>query len=272
MRMIGHELLTCAGDRTSRVLPIEKSGEEYIISFASEFAFDPEDFITIIDRVMTASGIADHYLVETKQCASGDVVHSFIVGSNDNRDMLICKERWLPLDCYSVGITLLDHQPTHMHNDTSGIASNEHDAAADTGVTNFSPERSSIGILSVVVLIVAGLLGLAGIVFWKRKSSAPDPDVIWIGASRFSKRNMSIYYNNEKIDLSHKETELLALLHTAVNTPVEREVILQKVWGDDGDYVGRTLDVFISKLRKKLEADETVRIVNIRGIGYKLVV
>jgi len=46
---------------------------------------------------------------------------------------------------------------------------------------------------------------------------------------------------------------------------------LANVWGDQGDYVGRTLDVFISKLRKKLEADTNVRIVNIRGVGYKLV-
>ena len=56
-----------------------------------------------------------------------------------------------------------------------------------------------------------------------------------------------------------------------VNTTVERDVILNMVWGDEGDYVGRTLDVFISKLRKKLEADSSVKIVNIRGVGYKLV-
>jgi DNA-binding response OmpR family regulator len=46
---------------------------------------------------------------------------------------------------------------------------------------------------------------------------------------------------------------------------------LNKVWGDEGDYIGRTLDVFISKLRKKLEADSSIKIVNIRGVGYKLV-
>jgi len=60
-------------------------------------------------------------------------------------------------------------------------------------------------------------------------------------------------------------------LPNAVNTTVEREVILNIVWGDEGDYVGRTLDVFISKLRKKLEVDSSIKIVNIRGVGYKLV-
>ena len=53
---------------------------------------------------------------------------------------------------------------------------------------------------------------------------------------------------------------------------LEREVILKTVWGDDGDYIGRTLDVFISKLRKKLEANTNLKIVNIRGVGYKLVI
>ena len=81
---------------------------------------------------------------------------------------------------------------------------------------------------------------------------------------------MALSFEDNRVELSNKEAELLSLLHTYANAPVEREVILQRVWGDEGDYVGRTLDVFISKLRKKLEADASVKIVNIRGIGYKL--
>ncbi|MBV6484665.1 MAG: hypothetical protein KFKLKKLM_01175 [Flavobacteriales bacterium] len=48
---------------------------------------------------------------------------------------------------------------------------------------------------------------------------------------------------------------MLDLLYTNINRNVTREDILQIVWGDEGDYLGRTLDVFISKLRKKLESD-----------------
>ena len=76
---------------------------------------------------------------------------------------------------------------------------------------------------------------------------------------------------DQQDELTSKEADLLLLLYNDVNTTVEREVILNRVWGDEGDYVGRTLDVFISKLRKKLEVDSKVKIVNIRGIGYKLV-
>ena len=64
---------------------------------------------------------------------------------------------------------------------------------------------------------------------------------------------------------------MLDLLYVNLNQTVSREHILQVVWGDEGDYLGRTLDVFISKLRKKLDADSNLKIVNIRGIGYRMV-
>ena len=95
--------------------------------------------------------------------------------------------------------------------------------------------------------------------------------MISLGEYQFDKRNTELLIEQQRIDLTSKESDLLILLYNAVNTTVEREVILNMVWGDEGDYVGRTLDVFISKLRKKLEFDSKVKIVNIRGIGYKLV-
>ena len=64
---------------------------------------------------------------------------------------------------------------------------------------------------------------------------------------------------------------MLKLLNESANTTVPKEVLLNKVWGDEGDYIGRTLDVFISKLRKKLEADPELKIINARGVGYKLI-
>ncbi|MEM9650383.1 MAG: winged helix-turn-helix domain-containing protein, partial [Bacteroidota bacterium] len=99
-----------------------------------------------------------------------------------------------------------------------------------------------------------------------------DPNMISLGEYRFDKRNTELVLGNQRTELTGKEADLLLLLYKAANTSVAREVILNKVWGDQGDYVGRTLDVFISKLRKKFEADPKVKIVNIRGVGYKLVI
>ena len=92
-----------------------------------------------------------------------------------------------------------------------------------------------------------------------------------MGKYHFDKLNAELIIEEQRIELTSKEADLLMLLYDTVNTTVEREVLLNRVWGDEGDYIGRTLDVFISKLRKKLEFDTQVKIVNVRGVGYKLV-
>jgi DNA-binding response OmpR family regulator len=105
----------------------------------------------------------------------------------------------------------------------------------------------------------------------KSKTSV-DQNIISIGQYRFNKRKMELWFEDQRVELTSKECDLLQLLCDSTNNTVERETILKMVWGDDGDYVGRTLDVFISKLRKKLEGDSNIKIANIRGVGYKLVI
>jgi DNA-binding response OmpR family regulator len=141
----------------------------------------------------------------------------------------------------------------------------------------------------IIMALIVALLGLIGILFFIREKSGSksgsksksksgsgsendDPNVISIGKYEFDKINMELSYVDSKVELTGKEADLLLLLYRLKNETIEREQILKEVWGDEGDYVGRTLDVFISKLRKKLEADENVKIVNIRGVGYKLMV
>ena len=248
MRMVGHEVLTVVGDDTSRVLPIEQNGHAYKIPFESSFGLDPDTLVSLIDTIMTRAGFSDHYLVETQHCASGEIVHSFEVGPAI--DLLPCKGRKLPSDCYSILITLMDERTKEI-------------------IAEASPESKSSSLLLILPFFF--VLGLIGYYVRRNHSLALDSDTVVLGQSRFDKKNMVLLLNDKEIDLSNKESELLSTLHQFANAPVEREILLKKVWGDEGDYVGRTLDVFISKLRKKLEGDPTVRIVNIRGIGYKLV-
>ena len=72
--------------------------------------------------------------------------------------------------------------------------------------------------------------------------------------------------------LTLKETKLLSLLVQKVNTITKRENILVNLWGKDDYFLGRSLDVFISRLRKYLSVDSSIQIENIRGVGFKLVV
>lgn len=73
------------------------------------------------------------------------------------------------------------------------------------------------------------------------------------------------------IKLSHRETQLLQLLHRHQNQLLDRKLALNTLWGDDSFFNTRTMDVFITKLRKHLSHDPNVEILNLRGLGYKLI-
>ena len=266
MRMIGHEVLLCLGDSDSRVLPIEKHEEHYKIPFEFNFGFDPDDMINIITDVMAKTGISSNYLAEVEQCETKDVVHSFEVGNAAYSNFNACGGRVLPKDCYNLLITVLDAQKTN---------SESHSETSDTSDLKSSPitkefSSDSFSFTSVLMIPMLILIGFIGWFVRKKNPEKTDPNCILIGATSFDKRNRTLSFENKRIELSHKEGELLSFLYDNVNMPLNREEILQKVWGDEGDYIGRTLDVFISKLRKKLEGDDKVKIVNIRGVGYKL--
>jgi len=79
------------------------------------------------------------------------------------------------------------------------------------------------------------------------------------------------YLNEEKVTLTHREAHLLHHLLQNKNEVLDRSKVLKELWGDDDFFNARSMDVFITKLRKKLKKDESIQIVNVRGFGYKLI-
>ena len=96
-------------------------------------------------------------------------------------------------------------------------------------------------------------------------------DEINIGSYIFNPTKQTLTYKEDSEILTHRETEVLKHLYKNKNEMVTRSFILNDIWGNDDFFSGRSLDVFISKLRKKLSADPAVQIINSRGFGYKLV-
>lgn len=92
-----------------------------------------------------------------------------------------------------------------------------------------------------------------------------------IGKYTFDYIKQTLEMSNEIFTLTHREAELLQMLLNNKNEIVERSVILTKIWGKDDFFNGRSMDVFITKLRKKLSQDNSIQIVNIRSQGYKLI-
>ena len=101
--------------------------------------------------------------------------------------------------------------------------------------------------------------------------SDDDVTVYQIGTYRFDHMKQTLEFRNQVTKLTHREAEILRLLCLNRSQVVERSFVLKKVWGDDNFFNARSMDVFITKLRKHLQYDSNVEILNVRGIGYKMI-
>ncbi len=245
MRRIGHEILLSSGNQISLVKPILKEGDQYRIQFGSEFGFPPEGIVLIIDSIISSSHIEESYLVKIEECTTGAVVYSYEVdffSSVPVLDAVSCRERAQPKACYEIIIKFLE-------------------------------KKKMVGNSNILFLVIGAAFFILLVVFFRKKKSKQkvDNSKIQLGDYLYDPKKMVLIRQEKTIELTSKESDLLNVLYESVNETVEKETILNKVWGDEGDYVGRTLDVYVSKLRKKLESDESIELKNIRGVGYKLI-
>ncbi|RFS23440.1 DNA-binding response regulator [Chitinophaga silvatica] len=99
----------------------------------------------------------------------------------------------------------------------------------------------------------------------------PEEGSVAIGQYMFNYTKQTLSRNNNVEFLSHREAAILKRLYDNKNDIMERKAILIELWGDDNFFNARSMDVFITKLRRYLKEDPKVQIVNIRGVGYKLI-
>lgn len=249
MRKIGHEVLLLSGDSTSRVLPVEQLGRNgYRLRFDARFAFVPGALIKTIHRVAKAENLPSGYIVKVRECPHNQVVYAYQETASPTNSAPQCGTREQPKNCYSIEILLK------------------------------RSERFS----SLFLILISGgvLLLLAAVILLVRKrkrstktvpshQTTPDSPVIVLANYRFHYRDRYLMLGEEQIRLTAKQTKLLHLFALSPNQIIERAV-LTKVWEDEGVIVGRSLDVFVSKLRKIFEADPSVRLVNVHSRGYIL--
>lgn len=106
----------------------------------------------------------------------------------------------------------------------------------------------------------------------QKKTNPSGRNIYTLGSFQFDPANFILLHNNMPIELTQKETALLQYLIDNKNRVLKREQILTAIWGQDDYFFGRSLDVFISRLRKIFSADHTVKIETLHSIGFKLVV
>lgn len=112
-------------------------------------------------------------------------------------------------------------------------------------------------------------------VFLRRSKALDDSDthqIFEIGDYTFDYENLNLTYKEEHKTLTQREADILRLLALKQGNVIKREDILMKIWGKDDYFAGRSLDVFLSKLRKYLKSDSRIDIQNYHSVGFRLIV
>lgn len=245
LRRIGDELLLQSGDGKSRVLPIEKIAEnEYQISFENKLGFQPDSLVKTTRRFLAKDPLIRDYLVSVLKCDNASVAYGFAISENKKDDIVPCRGRVQPRACYLINIKL---KPL---------------------VTYTSKKEYLLG--SLPFLAFLGLIFLTSVKPRKTLADAQYISMFTLGSVLFDAKHRKLIINGKSINLTGTETRLLLIFASSPNETIERSRLQKEIWEDEGVIVGRSLDMFISKLRKKLEFDPNIKIAVIRGKGYKL--
>ncbi|MET3029401.1 winged helix-turn-helix domain-containing protein [Flavobacterium sp. UW10123] len=244
LRSIGHELLLQSGDSTSRVLPVKNITEnEYEIQFEKNLSFQPEVLIKTIGNHLDKDPLATDYVVSVLNSGKSKIVYGYAISKNKKDNTIPCIGRIQPKANYRINI-------------------------------KFKP--SNIGVVqNKYILGGLPLLAVVGFIFFRSvKSRKPlsdeKNDFLELGKIQFDVKNRQLLIDEKTIDLTATESRLLHIFSLSPNKTIERNRLQKEIWEDEGVIVGRSLDMFISKLRKKMEVDPNVNIVVVRSKGYKL--
>ncbi|QKJ30165.1 winged helix-turn-helix transcriptional regulator [Mucilaginibacter mali] len=249
LRNVGHLLLLQSGDSTSRVLPVKQIAEnEYQLQFENKFTFQTDSLVKTIKSSLARNDASADYVVNVIGCSSPQVIFGYAVLNGNKNNVIPCSGRKQPVDCYRVNI----------------LFKNKGISARQTGY------------------LVGGLplLAFIGLLLFKPKrkdqieiAAIDQPvtsDIITIGKITFDKTARNLTIGHQSIQLTVKESKLLLIFAQSPNQMIDRARLQKEIWEDEGVIVGRSLDMFISRLRKKLEADPSVKLINIHGKGFRL--
>ncbi|WP_429044174.1 winged helix-turn-helix domain-containing protein [Chitinophaga sp. W3I9] len=247
LRRIGHELLLQSGDSTSRVLPVKKIAEnEYRITFENDLTFQPDSLVNTTRRLLAKDPLARDYVVNVLNCSNSSVAYGYAISKNTKDDIVTCMGRKQPKGCYMINVKF---KPVGINTAKNGYL---------------------LG--SLPFLAFVGFLFLRSVKPRRplpEKSALPGDDqdtgIITLGSVLFDAKNRKLIIDGKTIDLTGTETRVLQIFALSPNETIERSRLQKEIWEDEGVIVGRSLDMFISKLRKKLEFDPNIKIVVIRG-------
>lgn len=251
LRRTAHHLLIANGDSLSQIPPVRQINAS-TFSIKVDHLFDYEKLPGLLKQSLDMQGIAEGYNVSVINCETGVLQLGYNFQDLNQKGGVPCENRQGEKGCYHVQVSFITTPP----------------AARGTANWWLLPFSGA----------VAGLWFIA----WKRSrlrnaavniaenAEPPAPVGTAFGNSALDVPNQLLISDAVTYKLTYRETKLLKLFVTHTNQILEREFILKSVWEDEGIIVGRSVDVFVSRLRKLLANDPKVKITAVHSIGYKM--
>lgn len=254
LREIGHRLLLEQGDSTTAIPPVVfEKDRGFYLKFGGTLNY--EYLHKLVEETFQSKGLPSVYTLALFDCNSDDLMLGY--STQDFKGPLVpsdltCLGRNELSDCYHLAINF----PTQTEKEDTFL------------------------LVAAIVPIIVLLLG--GFWWWKQTQptrptpgqlqAKPEPETLiyQLGPLRFEPENLTLFGEGDPQRLTFRESKLLDLFCQNKNQLLPRESILEFVWGDEGVMVGRSIDVFVSRLRKKLKAAANIKIASVHGVGYRM--
>jgi hypothetical protein len=246
LRRTAHYLLVASGDTTSR---IQHTGDSvWFIRLERPFNYDT--LPALLQASFDVHDIRDNYDVAVLDCSDGEVQLGYNFLDFLYQQEAPCGGRELESGCYNLRVSFVSPK--------------------------VPPAQPWLWVSGCLLAIIA-----FGGWWWAQRESVqpavvPDVEVVvdsgsfHFGNSSLDLANQILVVHGVQQSLTYREAKLLHLFIAHPNQLLEREFLLKSVWEDEGIIVGRSLDVFVSRLRKLLKVDEAVQIATVHGVGYRL--
>ncbi|GAB3175587.1 winged helix-turn-helix domain-containing protein [Telluribacter humicola] len=253
LRRTAHHLLLEKGDSTTRIAPVRHVNKT-TYSIQLEESFDYDRIPGLLQESLTLHHISTGYNVAVLDCEKGELQLGYNIIDFTKAGEVPCTGRQQVGGCHQLQVTFAAPSP--------------------------EPTLPAAGIwwsgaLGFLLASVGGLVWYRstrteGPVTAPSSSDKQRPACIQMGQTLFSPAEQSLELAGTRQSLTYRESKLLHLFATHPNQLLERDFILKSVWEDEGITVGRSVDVFVSRLRKLLLADSSLRLVAVHGVGYRL--
>jgi DNA-binding winged helix-turn-helix (wHTH) protein len=243
LRQTAHQLYKMSEDHYSTIPPVQKKApNRYQLKLNRPLDYDYLPYL--LDEAFTDFKINHDYTVAIRSCSSDDILLGYNLSAFKNKE-ISCVGRELSIDCHilEVAFEMPDRSMSNIY------------LSLITG--------------SFLISLFLALIALRSQPISNAETISAKGN-IQIGHFNFIPDKLSLEIDQQYKTLTFREAKLLRYLATHANEILKREDIQQHVWQEEGVIVGRSLDVFISRLRKALKPDPNVVIKNIHGIGYRL--